>query len=153
KAEFFANIRAHRYGPSVGRICRPIESDEGVTVDEPSALEVVTEFRLQKGLVHAPPVAVSSERHQVVSEDAIEPWTLRVDERRCWTGRPPSSAKIGRGGCGKLKDRPDAPEPLVGVARGQEEGGLQVLETIRLMRTGPVGHRKTWLDDQIPCRV
>jgi hypothetical protein len=89
----------------------------------------------------------------LVGEDAVEPGTFRINQRRRWSGRPPAGAQ----GCSargrKLKNRANTPEPHVRVVRGQKERGLQVLKSTLSPGTRQVGHRQARLSDQIPLRA
>jgi hypothetical protein len=74
--ERLADIRAHRNGPCVGGVGRPVIRDGGIAVDGPTALEAVADFRLEVGLIHAAAVTISGKRHELVCEDCIEPRAL-----------------------------------------------------------------------------
>lgn len=74
--ERLADIRAHRNGPCVGGVSRPVVRDGGIAVDGPTALEAVTDFGLDVGLIHAAVVTISGKLHELVCEDCIEPRAL-----------------------------------------------------------------------------
>src|SRR5271156_4725261 len=92
--ERLTDIRAHRDNPRVGGIGGPVVGHLRVAVDVPAALEVVADFGLDVGLIHASALAISRKRHQVVCYDGAEPRALRVNERCSWSSRPAACSEF-----------------------------------------------------------
>lgn len=82
EVERFTDACAHRNGPPVGGIRRPVESERRIDIDIPATVEVVANLGLEIGLINAAAIAIARKGHQLVRKNGVEPGPVGINQRR-----------------------------------------------------------------------